>query len=243
MPWARFVVLGDSLTEGVGDPMPGGLRGWADRLAEGLRAVEPALFYANIAYRGLTTREVIDSQLDRVLEMRPDLTSAVVGMNDLIDPGFERESYARDLDSLVEPLCASGATVLTATYPDVTLHLRVPRRAKERLRARLLVANEVVREVSSAHGTLLVDADHLVEQSSDVGSFSIDRLHPGPLGHLLIARAFAALLGARAGRTIPLPDPKDGRHGAGKLGQARWIVSQMSPLDVARFVARLRANR
>ncbi len=38
-PWHRFVAIGDSYTEGVGDPEPrslGGLRGWADRVAEEL---------------------------------------------------------------------------------------------------------------------------------------------------------------------------------------------------------------
>ncbi len=36
-PWRRYVALGDSFTEGVGDPdprRPGGVRGWADRVAE-----------------------------------------------------------------------------------------------------------------------------------------------------------------------------------------------------------------
>jgi hypothetical protein len=37
MTFHRFVALGDSFTEGVGDPdpaRPNGLRGWADRVAE-----------------------------------------------------------------------------------------------------------------------------------------------------------------------------------------------------------------
>jgi len=243
LPWTRFVAFGDSLTEGVGDPTPSGLRGWADRLAEGLRAADPGLSYANLAYRGLTTRGVIDAQLERVLEMEPDLTTAVVGMNDLIDPGFDAGRFAHDLDALVEPLCATSSTVMMATYPDVTLHLRVPARMKIRLRGRLLAANEVIRRTSSEHGTLLVDADDLVERSTDVASFSIDRLHPGPLGHLLIARAFADLLGDLAGVTIPMPDPAGGSHGAGRIGQARWLLGQVSPLDVVRFVSRLRSGR
>ncbi len=35
-PWRRYVAIGDSLTEGVGDPVRGFLRGWADRLAAAL---------------------------------------------------------------------------------------------------------------------------------------------------------------------------------------------------------------
>ena len=38
-PWTRYVAMGDSFTEGIGDPepaSPGGYRGWADRVAEEL---------------------------------------------------------------------------------------------------------------------------------------------------------------------------------------------------------------
>ena len=38
-PWTRYVAIGDSFTEGIGDPnpqSPGGHRGWADRVAEEL---------------------------------------------------------------------------------------------------------------------------------------------------------------------------------------------------------------
>ncbi|MGI8523346.1 MAG: GDSL-type esterase/lipase family protein [Nocardioides sp.] len=41
MAFHRYVALGDSFTEGVGDPdppRPNGLRGWADRVAEALAA-------------------------------------------------------------------------------------------------------------------------------------------------------------------------------------------------------------
>ena len=40
-PWSRYVAIGDSFTEGIGDPepnSPGGNRGWADRVAEVLAA-------------------------------------------------------------------------------------------------------------------------------------------------------------------------------------------------------------
>ena len=55
LPWSRFVAIGDSFTEGVGDPeadSPGGLRGWADRFAEVLAEHNSDLAYANLAVRG-----------------------------------------------------------------------------------------------------------------------------------------------------------------------------------------------
>lgn len=55
MGWNTYVALGDSFTEGVGDPdptRPNGLRGWADRVAEQLAVDNPSLRYANLAIRG-----------------------------------------------------------------------------------------------------------------------------------------------------------------------------------------------
>lgn len=48
-PWNRYVALGDSFTEGVGDPeprSPGGLRDWADRAAEELSVGHEDFAYA-----------------------------------------------------------------------------------------------------------------------------------------------------------------------------------------------------
>jgi len=239
IPWRRFIAIGDSLTEGVGDPVPLGLRGWADRLADGLKRLQPELIYANLARRGLTTREVIDSQLERALALKPDLTTAVVGMNDLIRPDFDQLDYERDLDELVGQLVATGATVMMGTYGDITKVLRMSARIKASLEERLLRANEVIRKVSARHATPMVEARGMPD-SIDVRSYSVDRLHPSPRGHLLIAQAYADVLSAIAGTEIELPDPNDGRIGAGKFTQARWIVRQVTPGQIARYVVRSR---
>ena len=55
MTFHRYVALGDSFTEGVGDPdhsRPNGLRGWADRVAEVLAQQADDFGYANLAIRG-----------------------------------------------------------------------------------------------------------------------------------------------------------------------------------------------
>jgi lysophospholipase L1-like esterase len=54
--WTRYVALGDSTSEGLEDPYPGGrgYRGWTDRLA----AVNPGLTYANLAVRGKLAGQV-----------------------------------------------------------------------------------------------------------------------------------------------------------------------------------------
>ena len=62
------VALGDSFTEGVGDPHPGspnGLRGWADRVAVALAQNNPELRYANLAVRGRRMDEIVAEQVRR----------------------------------------------------------------------------------------------------------------------------------------------------------------------------------
>jgi lysophospholipase L1-like esterase len=63
--WRTYVALGDSFTEGVGDPDPvtGAERGWADRLASVLAEGEPAFRYANLAVRGMLLDRVLATQV------------------------------------------------------------------------------------------------------------------------------------------------------------------------------------
>jgi lysophospholipase L1-like esterase len=236
LPWKRFVAVGDSLTEGVGDPRPGGgLRGWADLLAGALQAVDPDLIYVNLARRGLRTEDVRRTQLPAAVAARPDLASAVSGMNDLLEPDFEPSHFDRELDALVRPLSETGALILTGTFPDITMFSPLPKRFTAAVRSRLLAANEVIRGVSRRHGTLCLDADELPEPV-ERAMMSVDRLHPGPRGHLLIAQLFARMLEERSG--VPIPPP-EGVDVAGRLLQARWLLRQFDPREIARFVRRV----
>lgn len=82
---ARFVALGDSLTEGTGDPhggYPNGLRGWADLLATELARVDPGLEYANLALRAKRARDVLVEQVPAAVALRPTLVTLWVGGND-----------------------------------------------------------------------------------------------------------------------------------------------------------------
>ena len=89
----RYVALGDSFTEGVGDPdagRPNGLRGWADRVAEVLAPRTDDFGYANLAIRGRTLRPIIASSSSRRSRSQPDLVTIYAGGNDLIRPRLRR---------------------------------------------------------------------------------------------------------------------------------------------------------
>src|SRR3954447_8736645 len=118
--YKRYVALGDSQTEGLGDGDDTvGLRGFADRLAEHLAAVNPGLRYANLAVRGRTAGQVRTEQLGPALDLRPDLATVVAGVNDLLRPRVDVAEVAGQLEEMFAALTAAGAQVATLTIPDV----------------------------------------------------------------------------------------------------------------------------
>ena len=105
-----FIALGDSFTEGVGDPYPdgpgydgSGYRGWADRFAEALAADRPGLRYANLAVRGRLVGQVAAEQVPRAVAMAPDLVSIAAGGNDLLRPRADPDALAQTFDAMVGP--------------------------------------------------------------------------------------------------------------------------------------------
>ena len=93
--FARYVALGDSFTEGVGDhdpARPNGVRGWADRVAEVLGAHDPGFAYANLAIRGRKLAPILDEQLEPALALGPDLVTVYAGANDIMRPSVDLET-------------------------------------------------------------------------------------------------------------------------------------------------------
>ncbi|HEV2756358.1 MAG TPA: SGNH/GDSL hydrolase family protein [Actinomycetota bacterium] len=221
--WRRFVALGDSLTEGVGDPGPDGrLRGWADRLAAGLAG--EGFDYYNLARLGTRTRAVRVHELPRALELGPDLASVVTGMNDALAPSLDVDALRADLAATVGPLKATGAFVFTAAVPETTPALRlVPGAARRRIEARLAQVRGVIHDVAAAHDVLCFDMDDL-PRGFELGICSIDGLHPNARGHLLMAQIVAERLSEHCGTTIELTADSDSwlRSGTRHL---RWLTT------------------
>ncbi len=229
----RFVALGDSGTEGVGDePNPDGSeRGWADRLAEVLAEANPRLLYANLAVRGRRLAEVHEQQLGPALALEPDLATVVAGINDLLRPSFDLASCLADLDQMLRELRGIGATVVTATFPDVS-----PINPMARLtRKRLHHFNAGVRDVASSSGALLVEAEDF-PILADKRMWCEDRLHLSPEGHRGLAAATARTLGM-TDIDHDLPASMD-RHRRRLLEEVRWARTFLMPWIGRRLTGR-----
>ncbi len=200
----RYVALGDSGTEGVGDdPHPDGSeRGWADRLAEILASANPQLLYANLAVRGRQVAQVHEEQLGPALALEPDLVTVVAGINDVIRPRVDLDAALLHMDEMLRDLHGLGGTVATATYPDLSPINPVARLARKRLH----YFNSGLRAVASARGALLVEAEDF-PMLADRRMWCDDRLHLSPDGHRGLASATARALGAAEDLALPAGDP------------------------------------
>lgn len=190
----RYVAIGDSFTEGVGDPdptRPNGWRGWADRVAEALAPAAGAEFgYANLAIRGRKLPAIIEEQVGPALALEPDLVTIHGGGNDVLRPRVDLDALAARYDDAVAALADSGARVVMFTVADPGLNpvMRL-------IRGRTAIFNEWVREIADRHGATLVDMWRMrgwkVAEILDE-----DRLHLNPVGHQAIAIAVLEALGA-----------------------------------------------
>ncbi|MGK0716454.1 SGNH/GDSL hydrolase family protein [Leucobacter sp. W1153] len=191
LPWSRFVAIGDSFTEGVGDPeadSPGGLRGWADRFAEVLGSYSDDFAYANLAVRGKLIRQITEEQLGAAIDLRPDLVSVCAGGNDVIRPGSDPDGVAVQLEYVLRKLRETGATVMVFTGVDVAFQP-----VFRSIRGKVAIYNENVRKVAQRHDCVVVD-QWAIEELQDTRYWADDRLHLNALGHHTIARAALAAL-------------------------------------------------
>jgi lysophospholipase L1-like esterase len=218
----RFVALGDSLTEGVGDPVGDGWRGWAALLAGGI-GEEPAEF-TNLALSGSQTREVLERQLPAALALQPDVVSVVIGVNDTLRCTFDIHAVAARLDKVYAALTKQGAILLTACLPDPGSMLGLPGALARPLARRQRAVNTVVHALSDRYGAVHL---HAAEGAwlTDRAMWSADRLHPGERGHRQLAVRFHGLLAREGVATGAGPSPEPEFPAPTKSASLWWLAT------------------
>ncbi|MDI3386673.1 SGNH/GDSL hydrolase family protein [Streptomyces sp. B-S-A8] len=222
----RFAALGDSLTEGVGDPAPDGAgrRGWAALLAGGLAPAEVAVEFRNFAVSGAQTQDVWRRQTPQALAFGPDVVSVVVGVNDTLRHTFDIHRVAARLDAVHGAFAERGALLLTACLPDPGALLGLPGALARPLARRQRAVNTVVHALSERYGAVHVHAAD-GEWVADRAMWSADRLHPGEAGHRALAVRFHAQLRASGRELGPEPALTAERPPPSRTASLTWLAT------------------
>ena len=160
-PWSRYVAIGDSFTEGIGDPepgVPGGHRGWADRVAEVLSQGTEDFAYANLAMRGKLIQQIIDEQIEPALALRPDLITISAGGNDVIRPRTDPDEIAARFEYAIERLSRDRATIVLFTGVDVGFSP-----VFRGIRGKVAIYNENLRAIAQKYDCIVADQWALAE--------------------------------------------------------------------------------
>jgi lysophospholipase L1-like esterase len=185
-PWRRYVTIGDSLAEGLGDPVEGYPNmPWVEAIAQAFKELHPDFESLNLGKRYLTARQVRETQLQPALDFAPDLATVLAGGNDLGDP-FDPEEIERELDTMIAALTEAGATVFTLSIPDAGRSGRWPEQLVEILGPRLAAHREITARVAERYDAVLFDYyNH--PMAEDPSIVSEDLMHPNMRGQALTA--------------------------------------------------------
>lgn len=221
VPWTRYVALGDSTTEGLGETVEGfPPGGWPKRVADGLQAVNPELEFVNLGKRYLTTRQIRDTQLAPALEARPDFATVLAGGNDMLAETFEPERTRADLELMIGELLSAGATVYTCSMWDVMRAPVLTDQVKDFLRDRFYTLNDTIRAVAARHAGdpgFVFDDTESHGAGLDPRNYSSDGQHANSRGFAVAAAAVLDRLAAHL-RERPLSPGAARRSPTGGAG-------------------------
>ena len=196
-PWRRFVVVGDSIAEGIGDPCPGYPdEPWCDRIAAELRRESADEFaYLNLGTANTPAAEVRDTQLAAALEFRPDLALVACGGYDILRFSYDAQAVTSALREIVTAFAAAGADVITIGLFDGSRAPSMPEEFREPLRDRLHDLSRRTERIAAEFGALHVSmTSHPASGDADV--YSADPRHGSMRGHAISAAETIRRLGS-----------------------------------------------
>jgi len=198
------VALGDSITNGHGEPMLGvHPQSWAQWLAQALDVP-----FHGLAIDGARARDVRDAQLPR-LRGPYEVACVNVGVNDARSIDWDAKAYARDLGAIVAAVGAVADVLALCTMPeDLGRPPAAPKPSQ---------AGAIVRRVARAAGAVVVALD-------DLGGSRLvlpDAVHPTALGQVVIAQRAADALRAAGVEVARSPLALAGVERSARA-RARW---------------------
>jgi lysophospholipase L1-like esterase len=210
---STLLFIGDSITDAgraqpVGESCPWGWGGAGGGYVAQVHAILTAwhadrhIRVLNTGSSGNTVRDLKARWQRDVLDLKPDWLSIMIGINDVwrqFDNPLNRaagvplDEYTSTLEKLVAKTkpTLKGLVLMTPYFIEAL--------ADDAMRARMDEYGKAVKGIGKRHGAIVIDtqaAFNKVLAHYHAGAIAWDRVHPGPAGHMVIARAFCEAIGA-----------------------------------------------
>ena len=211
-PRQRLLFIGDSITDAlrerpVGESCPwspaGAGTGYVHMVNALLGAWAPHLGIRvlNVGVAGNTVRDLEARWKVDVEDLKPDWLSVMIGINDVWRQFDSPSAPERAVD--LEAYESTLNQLLARTRPSlqglvVMSPFVIEKDGGDPMRKRMQVYGEASRRLAKAHDAVFVDVqaafDLLLEHQHEC-AVAWDRIHPLPVGHMAIARAFTRAVG------------------------------------------------
>ncbi len=206
---SKLVMIGDSITDcDRATPIGEGLfqavgKGYVANVDALLGTIYPerGIRVVNMGSSGNTVRDLKARWQSDVIDLKPDWLSVMIGDNDVwrqFDSPLQKEShvcleeYTATLDELVANTnsLVKGIVLMSPFYIEPN--------PSDMMRAQMDRYVAAVREISSKYQTIFVDTQSAFNDALKTfypATLSWDRVHPGHIGSMIIARAFLNAVG------------------------------------------------
>jgi len=140
--------------------------------------------------------------------------------------GFDPHILYQNISATCHELMSRGTEIIMVELHDPGEILRVPKLLKRVIRRRVNAVNNVYYQVARELDLILIRTRN-IPQVHDIENWHIDRMHPGPRGHQLLAREMARALKAR-GWHVDLPASQQPEHHS-RATKIWWLLCKGTP--------------
>jgi acyl-CoA thioesterase-1 len=196
----RYVALGDSYTIGTGARLD---ESWPVLTTIRLQQKGfPVQLVGNLGRNGWTSQNLIDFELPALKELKPDIVTVLIGVNDWVQ-GVDAKVFQGHLENIFDELLKivpNPKHLLIVTIPDFSVTPEGKQFANGRnISEGIKAFNQIIFQEAQARGLTTVDvypASQMMGQ--DASLIAQDGLHPSARGYAqwadLIEPAFERLL-------------------------------------------------
>ncbi len=181
-PELKYVALGDSLTAGVG--VTNFQETYPYLFAE---ALPNSVTLINLANPGVTSKEVLQNQVNQALAEKPDLITILIGTNDihnLVSP----ERFGENYSQIIGQLNNTGAKIVLINIPYLGAPSLVYFPYNYLLNFRINQFNQVIEQLAATNHLGFIDlySKTYSQFSSSDQFYTKDLFHPNQKGYILI---------------------------------------------------------